>query len=147
MNKYQMTFGDYYNDGHGQYITIHVASPHTSDTLQEIIDGIYKSHPYLMRRGLAHEYQEPHLSKEAWEIIKEFGYPLSRLWEFLDDVSYVGLSVEDVDRYIECGEIAFTAEAIADMWVWMMNKRGAELEYIEAPETLFHFSDGYGCFL
>ena len=147
MNKYQITFGDYYNDGHGQYITVNVASPHTPDTLQEIIDGIYKSYPVLMQRGLAQEYDEPFLTKEVWEVVKDFGYPLERMWEYLDDNYYVGLPIETIDRCIENEEIAFNTETIADIWIWMMNKRGAELEYIEAPETLFHFSDGYGCFL
>lgn len=147
MNKYQMTFGDYYNDGHGQYITVHVASPHTSGTLQEIIDGIYKSYPVLMRRGLAQECDEPFLTKEVWEVVKDFGYPLERMWEYLDDNYYMGLPIETIDRCIENEEIAFNTETIADIWIWMMNKRGAKLEYIEAPDTLFHFSDGYGCFL
>lgn len=147
MNKYQMTFGDYYNDGHGQYITVHVASPHTWDTLQEIIDGIYKSYPVLMRRGLAREYDEPFLTKEVWEVVKDFGYPLERMWEYLDDISYDGLPMDVIDKCIENEEISFNVDTIADIWIWMMNKRGAELEYIEAPEMLFHFSDGYGCFL
>ena len=147
MNKYQMTFGDYYNDGHGQYITVHVTSPHTWDTLQEIIDSIYKSYPILMRRGLAREYDEPFLTKEVWEVVKDFRYPLERMWEYLDDNSYMGLSMEVIDQYIENEEIAFNVQTIADIWIWMMNKRGAELEYTEEPETLFHFGDGYGCFL
>lgn len=147
MNKYQMTFGDYYNDGHGQYITVHVSSPHTWDTLQEIIDGIYKSYPVLMRRGLAREYDEPFLTKEVWEVVKDFGYPLERMWEYLDDISYDGLPMSVIDQYIENEEIAFNVHTIADIWIWMMNKRGAQLEYTEEPETLFHFSDGYGCFL
>ena len=147
MNKYQMTFGDYYNDGHGQYITVHVASPHSWETLQQIILKIYESYPILCRNGIACEYDEPYITKEIWEVIKEFNYPLSRLWHFLDDNSYEGLCIEIIDEYIANKEIAFNAETIADIWIWMMNKRGAELEYIEKPEMLFHFSDGYGCFI
>ena len=147
MNKYQMTFGDYYNDGHGQYITVHVASPHSEHAIQEIIENIYASYPILYREGLAREYDEPILSKKVWEVVKDFGYPLDRLWKYLDDISYEGLPIEVIDQYIASGELRFNAETIADIWIWMMNKRGAEMEYIEEPKTLFHFSDGYGCFL
>ena len=147
MNKFQMTFGDYYNDGHGQYITVHLRSELTYSDIQHILDGIFRDYPLLMREGMAREYDEPRISPELWEVVKCFDYPMERLWHYLDDVSYVGATNELIQCYIDSGEITFNVETIADIWIWMLNIRGAKLEYDDAPETLFHFSDGYGCFL
>ena len=146
MNKYQMSFGDYYNDGHGLYRMVHIQSPHSYETLREIIMGIYEDYPILSKEGMARNYEEPHISKYVWKVVKAFDYPIERLPIYLDDNTYEGLSAATIDSYVESGDLVFNAETIADIWIWMMNCRGAELEYIDAPEILFHFDDGYGCF-
>lgn len=147
MNKFQFHFGDYFNDGHGQYITIHVQTEQTATDIQQIINTINRDYPILEKLGMAREYDEPHISPEVWKVVRAFDYPAERFCEYMNDNRYDGISMEVIDQYIANGDVVFNVETIADIWIWMMNCRGANLEYIEADFKHFWFDDGYGCFL
>lgn len=146
MNKYQFHFGDYFADGHREYLTLHVKSPLSHSAIQEIINGIVRDYPLLESVGIAREYSEPFIEREVWDIIKEFGYPAERLIDALDNNKYENFTIDMFDKYIDTHELIVNAEAVADIWFWMLNTRGAQLEKTEADFKHFFFEDGYGCF-
>ena len=96
---------------------------------------------------MAREYDEPYIDPEVWKVVKAFDYPAERFCEYMDDSRYDGVSMDVIDQYIANGKTAINVETIADIWIWMLNARGAGLEYIEGDFRHFWFDDGYGCFL
>ena len=147
MNKFQLHFGDYFHDGHGMYSTVLVQSPLTYCSIREIYDKILRDYPVLDSIGIAREYNEPIVTKEVWEVICSFDYPAERLCEKLDDRSYENFTMDDFGLYVDTEELCFTVEAVADIWIWMLNARGAMLEYTGDVYEHFFIDDGYGCFM
>ena len=55
--------------------------------------------------------------------------------------------MSDFALYVDTEELCFTVEAVADIWIWMLNVRGAMLEYTDDVYEHFFIDDGYGCFM
>ena len=150
MNKYYFHFGDYYGDGHRQYVTLAVQSPKTRQELQDIINKIEFQHPAFNNwdSGLAKQYDEPHIGNVAWEEIIELGYPYEKLGQMLDDLNfdkYEGWEILKAEYQLS--DIYVNIELIIDIWLFVMNYYGAELEeIIEDTSNHFDFDFGYGCF-
>lgn len=150
MNKYYFHFGDYYGDGHRQYVTVCLESPKTRQEIQEIINKIEFQHPAFNNwdSGLAKQYDEPHIGDIAWNEIIELGYPYIKFLDALDDVDYDEYdSWEAVKAVHQLSDICVNIELIIDIWLFIMNQYGAELEeVVEDNSNHFDFDYGYGCF-
>ena len=150
MNKYYFHFGDYYGDGHRQYTTICLESPKTRQEIQEIINKIDELHPIFNKwdSGLANQYDEPHIGNIAWDEIIELGYPYIKFLTALDDANYDEYdSWEAVKAVHQLSDICVNIELIIDIWLFIMNQYGAELEeVVEDNSNYFDFGYGYGCF-
>lgn len=150
MNKYYFHFGDYYGDGHRQYVTICLQSIKSRKEIQEIINKIHAEHPTFNKwdGGLATEYEEPHIGNDAWEEIIALGYPYIKFLDALDDADYDKYDGwEAVKAVRQLSDICVNIELIIDIWIFVMNQYGAELEEIvEDNSNHFNFNYGYGCF-
>lgn len=150
MNKYYFHFGDYYGDGHRQYVTVCLQSFKTRQEIQEIINKINVEHPIFDNsdEGLAKQYDEPHIGNDAWEEIIKLGYPYIKFLDALDDVQYDKYdNWEAVKSAHQLSDICVNIELIMDIWLFVMNQYGAELEEIvEDNSNHFDFDYGYGCF-
>ena len=131
MNKYQFHFGDYYNDGHGQYITLHCQSPKSESELRNISKKVLEIYPQLdsyKTGGLCIEYGEYHLKWEVIECLIAIDFPFKRMLELCDFDDNQFTSWEEA---YDSGNMFFMAEAIGEIWIWFMNAFGAELEIIK----------------
>lgn len=150
MNKYYFHFGDYYGDGHRQYVTVCYQSPKTREEIQEIINKIEFKHPAFNNwdSGLAKQYEEPHIGDIAWDEIIELGYPYIKFLNALDDADYDKYdNWEAVKAVHQLSDICVNIELIIDIWLFIMNQYGAELkEVVEDNSNHFDFDYGYGCF-
>lgn len=151
MNKYYFHFGDYYGDGHRQYVTVCLESPKSKTEIQEIIARAEFRHPAFNNwdTGLAKQYDEPYIGDIAWNDIIELGYPYERFCNMVDDVEYEGFNDwETLKKYHQLSTIVVTIELIIDIWLFVLNHYGAELkEVVEKEEkNNFDFAYGYGCF-
>lgn len=150
MNKYYFHFGDYYGDGHRQYVTFVLQSPKTREELEAILTKIAFKHPSFNNwdTGLAKQFDEPHIGDIAWDEIIELGYPYEKLGQMLDDLEfdkYEGW--EALKAEYQLSDIYVNIELIMDIWLFVMNYYGAELEeIIEDTSNHFDFDFGYGCF-
>ena len=150
MNKYYFHFGDYYGDGHRQYVTVCLESPKTRQEIQEIINKIDFKHPAFNNwyGGLANEYEAPHIGNVAWDEIIKLGYPYEKLGILLDDLefdNYTGW--DDLKEKYDLREIYINIDFIMDVFLFVMNYYGAELtEVVEDNSNHFDFGYGYGCF-
>jgi hypothetical protein len=150
MNKYYFHFGDYYGDGHRQYVTVCLQSPKTCKEIHEIIYKINAEHPSFdsWNSGLAKQYEEPHIGNEAWDEIIGLGYPYIKFLNTLDDADYDKYdNWEAVKAVHQLSDICVNIELIIDIWLFIMNQYGAELEeVVEDNSNHFDFDYGYGCF-
>ncbi len=151
MNKYYFHFGDYYGDGHRQYVTVCCQSPKTREEIREIINKINELHPMFNNwndGGLAIQYDEPHIGNGSWEDIIKLGYPYIKFLNALDDVDYDKYdNWEAVKAAHQLADICVNIELIMDIWLFIMNHYGAELEeVVEDNSNHFDFDYGYGCF-
>lgn len=150
MNKYYFHFGDYYGDGHRQYVTVCVESSKTRQEIQEIINKIEFKHPAFNNwdTGLAKQYDEPHIGNVAWDEIIKLGYPYIRFLNALDDADYDKYdNWEAIKAVHQLSDICVSIELIIDIWLFVMNHYGAELEeVVEDNSNHFDFDYGYGCF-
>lgn len=150
MNKYYFHFGDYYGDGHRQYVTLALQSPKTREELEAILTKIEFKHPSFNNwdTGLAKQFDEPHIGDIAWDEIIELGYPYEKLGQMLDDIEfdkYEGW--ETLKAEYQLSDIYVNIELIMDIWLFVMNYYGAELEeLVEDTSNHFDFDFGYGCF-
>jgi hypothetical protein len=55
--------------------------------------------------------------------------------------------MEDFGLYVDTEELCLSVETVADIWIWMLNARGAMLEYTGDVYEHFFIDDGYGCFM
>jgi hypothetical protein len=150
MNKYYFHFGDYYGDGHKQYSTLCLQSPKTKEELQAIIEKVKSIHSIFdnWEGGLARQYNEPHIGEVAWEEIIKLGYPYEKLGEFLDDIEFdIYKNWEELKELNYLPAIYVNIEFIMDVWIFVLNYYGAELEEVEVEDdNHFDFGYGYGCF-
>ena len=150
MNKYYFHFGDYCGDGHRQYVTVCCQSPKTREEIREIINKINELHPTFnsWKDGLAIQYEEPHIGNESWEDIIKLGYPYIKFLNTLDDADYDKYDNWEVVKAVhQLADICVNIELIMDIWLFVMNHYGAELEeVVEDNSNHFDFDYGYGCF-
>lgn len=150
MNKFYFHFGDFYGDGHRQYVTVCLQTPKTKQELQEIICKAEFMHPAFSNwdTGLANRYEEPHIGNVAWEEIIKLGYPYSKLGIMLDDIDFDNYNDWDsLKADYELSDIYVNIELIIDIWLFVLNHYGAELEeVVEEEKDFFDFGFGYGCF-
>lgn len=150
MNKFYFHFGDFYGDGHRQYVTVCLQTPKTKQELQEIICKTEFMHPAFSNwdTGLANRYEEPHIGNVAWEEIIKLGYPYSKLGIMLDDIDFDNYNDWDsLKADYELSDIYVNIELIIDIWLFVLNHYGAELEeVVEEEKDFFDFGFGYGCF-
>lgn len=150
MNKYYFHFGDYCGDGHRQYVTLALHSPKTREELDAILTKIKFKHPSFNSwdTGLAKESNEPYIGDIVWNEIIELGYPYEKLGQTLDDIEFDKYEDwEALKAEYQLSEICVSIELIMDIWLFVMNYYGAELEEIvEDTSNHFDFDFGYGCF-
>ena len=151
MNKYYFHFGDYYGDGHRQYVTVCLQSPKTREELDAILTKIEFKHPSFNNwdTGLAKQFDEPHIGDIAWDEIIELGYPYEKLGQMLDDIEfdkYEGW--EALKAEYQLSDIYVNIELIMDIWLFVLNHYGAKLTTVveEEENNNFDFAYGYGCF-
>lgn len=150
MNKYYFHFGDYYGDGHRQYVSICLQSPKTREEIQEIINKINAEHSVFDKwdGGLAKQYEEPHIGNDAWDEIIGLGYPYIKFLSALDDADYDQYNGWEALKAVhQLSDVCVSIELIIDIWLFVMNKYGAELEeVVEDNSNHFDFDYGCGCF-
>jgi hypothetical protein len=149
MNKFNFHFGDYYNDGHGQYGTVYASSPKTYEEIQAIVQRSDFKFPAFNNfyGGLATQYDEPHIGEVSWDEIIEMGYPYERFLDKIDDITYDKYDGWDALKDAEnLSEIVVTIELVMDIYIFALNLLGAELTVEEPERNEFTFDYGYGCF-
>ena len=151
MNKYYFHFGDYYGDGHRQYVTICFESPKTKEELQAIILKAEFKHPTFNNwdTGLAKQYDEPYIGDIAWDEIIELGYSYERFCQFIDDIAFDKYTNwEELKANRQLSTIVVNIELIIDIWLFVLNHYGANLTEVveEKEDNHFDFGYGYGCF-
>lgn len=151
--KMYLPFGDWSNDGHGQWNKVLIDAPSMEHLLnaQKKIKDIYGEHFF---DGMANEYEEPHFSEDIWQALKDSNYPIERMWE-----------TEDWNDWSNCGSIdevlaaderpSLSINFIKDTFIWLLNWQGAEITRLESKDgipticnwTCYGFKTvGYGCF-
>ena len=141
MNQFHFQFGDYFNDGHGQYHTVHVKTKTPYIRLQDIRRRIIEDYPCVLE--MASEYDEPFFPNEIWSLLKDTNYPLERFVEAMDDIQY---RKYETFKDVPVDEATVvTIDLVADVWIWLFNQYGAGLEVVNAEEMM-NFNEGYGCF-
>ena len=146
MNKYQFHFGDYYNDGHGRYITLHCLSPKSEQELRDISAQVLDNFPELddwVDNGLCINYGEYRPCYKVWKAIQSVNYPRERVCDF---VGFAYDQHKDWEDMLGDENLFCTAEFVADIWIWFMNYFGAELTIVEDDAVHFNYHFGYGCF-
>ena len=144
MNKIQLHFGDYWNDGHGLYRTVFVETPKTCDEIRQLSYEVQREYPEF-KYGFADEYGEPYFSKHIWDILVRLGYPIERFRKAMDDRQYNEYkTLADVPLD---WETYVTIDLVADVWIWMLNLHGAGLTVVEDMDEHIAFDFGYGCFV
>jgi hypothetical protein len=150
MEKYYFHFGDYYGDGHRQYVTLCYESPKSLEEIQSILKKIEELHPTFddWKCGLALQYDEPHIGNASWEEIIKLGYPYERLGIILDDLEFDKFQGwDDLKNRYDLSTIYVNIDFVMDVFVFIMNYYGAELtEVVEDKSNHFDFGYGYGCF-
>jgi hypothetical protein len=151
MEKYYFHFGDYWGDGHRQYVTMCLESPKTRQEIREIITKVNNTYSIFNdwnSGGLAIQYEEPHIADAAWEEIIKLGYPYKKLGVVLDDIEYDNYdSWESLKEAYQLSDIYVNIELVMDIYVFVLNHYGAELtEVVEDNSNHFDFYYGYGCF-
>ena len=150
MYKYQFHFGDYCNDGHGQYATIHLRSPKTVIELNLIHQKILRDYPEFddWKGGLCRQYGQSCLGQNAWDTLKAMNFPWRNIIQYCDFDPYVPpVKCDEIDfNSIEPEDCLLGVDAIAQIFIWLMNRYGAELTIVEDKDLHMSFHYGYGCF-
>ena len=133
-----LTFGDYYNDGHGQYkyvlVKIHGDIEQAERKLNEAYPDLY----------LASDYEDNTLNDVAWKALMELGYTGEQYADAADDSDYSNMTLEEIRAYVdEHGEGACIS-LVMDIAIFLLNAFGAGIERVEYEAR--HYNDGYGCF-
>ena len=151
MNRFYFHFGDYYNDGHGQYKTVYATSPKTYEEMERIVGKVSFMHPAFNNYygGLATQYDEPNIGEVSWVDIIEMGYPYERFLDKMDDITYDKYDGWDALKDAEIlSEIVVNIELVMDIYFFALNRYGAELTITDSEHiNQFMLDYGYGCFM
>ena len=134
-----LTFGDYYNDGHGKFKLIFVEGDDPK-AVQIAETKIKERYPDLY---MAEDYEDGSLNDVAWEAIKNSAYPISRFASIDESHNWEG--VTDWEE-IKQGNGYYDINVIIDIYIWLLNEYGAGITQIEVPHAL-DSNIGYGWFV
>ena len=133
-----LTFGDYYNDGHGQYKYV-LAKVHSN--IEEAERKLNEAYPNLY---LASDYGDNTLNDVAWKALTELGYTGEQYADAADDRDYNNMTLEEIRAYVdEHGEVACIS-LVMDISIFLLNTFGAGIEKVDYKTR--HYDNGYGCF-
>lgn len=146
MNLY---FGDYFNDGHGQYHQVPVEVP-SEQHLHDTIKKVEEKYPDFFDT-FCRDYENQTIGPEVEKALLDTNYPVERFAETNDDIrweqfeSLVQLFTSQL--WEECGHSVNTPEFVADAIIWVLNAFGGQIIPIEVPRCpCYQFSSGYGMF-
>ena len=133
-----LTFGDYYDDGHGKFKIVFVEGEDPK-AVEYAEQQLRKCYPNLY---LAEDYEDGSFSNDTWKAIDENGYPI---WRFTRiDESHNWEGVTDWDE-IKKENGYYDINVIIDIYIWLLNAFGAGIKQIEIPHAL-NTDVGYGWF-
>lgn len=143
--KAYLSFGDPFNDEHGQCRKVLVEIPYIS-AAYDAEQRIKEKYGQWFFSGFAQDCNEPFLSEEIWQALIETKYPIERFREKEDSNDW-----EDINSLVEAIAIdsnpSITLNFCIDAYIWLVNAFGAEVvvcdeDVLDAPCS----SPGYGCF-
>lgn len=108
--KFYIPFGDWSNDGHGKYKKILVKAP-SMELLLEAEKKIKEKYGNLFFEGFANEFEEPFLSEDVKNALKEncpelllrednYGYDIDEIIDFfISLLNAFGANIVKIDEY------------------------------------------------
>ena len=133
-----LTFGDYYNDGHGQYRSVLVK---VHGDIEEAERKLNEAYPNLY---LASDYEDNTLNDDVWEALSKYGYTGEQYAAAADDNDYSNMTFEEIRAYVKVHEEGACISLVMDIAIFLLNAFGAGIEKVECEAR--HYNDGYGCF-
>ena len=152
--KFYIPFGDYSNDGHGRCYNVLVSAPSMEGlwAAQEVYRQKYGEYFW---RGMADEYDNPTITEEIQQALLDTNYPLERFSVCQDDIEYDNFKtlqeVFESDFWNNEVERTITLDTCIDIFIWLLNAAGAQIEKEEDYPSIGWASVkfecvGYGCF-
>lgn len=139
-----MPIGDYWNDGHGKYEVFFIDAP-DRNVFSNIEKKVQEKYGRFFFEGFANTPREPFLKKEVWDVLIELDYPVENLWKNLDVESLENItSLKEFIEKIENPVV--TLDLVADAYIWILNKFGANITILDPIPIANCYSIGYGCF-
>ena len=152
--KFYIPFGDYSHDGHGQYLNVLVSAPS--------MEGVVAAQKFYEEKygkwfweHFADEYGCSSISQEVEQALLDTNYPVKNFIEWQEDKSYDNFtSLKEVfsSSYWKVSEErTITLNTCVDMFIWLLNAQGAQIEREEDYPSIGwkcagFKSVGYGCF-
>lgn len=152
--KAYLPFGDWSNDGHGQYDDI-LVDINSMDDLLMAQEKIKQQYGETFFKDYANTYDTPKLSKQCWQALIDHHMPIDILEdsELLypdDDGIY---NIQDYlkafpDPYVNLDFIEYS-------FIWLLNEYGANIKILSDEEDIPQINNwtcpgfdtvGYGCF-
>lgn len=133
-----LTFGDYYDDGHGKFKIVFVegSDPKAVERAEKRLKEQYPNF------YMAEDYEDCSFNDAAWEAIKTSDYPI---WRFAEkDKNHNWSGVKDWDE-IKANNGFYYIDVIIDIYIWLLNDFGAGIQQIDIPHAL-DTNVGYGWF-
>jgi hypothetical protein len=94
--------GDWSNDGHGQCDTFPISAAKDSRSILAAIRAMAKKHPDLSPYEICSDYEQPTITRDQFERIRDLGFPEFSAVNFEDPEDYRDQDVYmDVDLMIE----------------------------------------------
>jgi hypothetical protein len=139
MNIYGLSFGDYYDDGHGKHQEIFIQT--------ENIDSVLTAKKEINRKNLylANDYEDSSLCDKTWKLLIESNYTITQLAEALDnriDEDYATL--EEFVNSDDNQKNYLFINGIIDIYLHLLRYFGAEFTVV--PVEIIDCDAGYGCF-
>lgn len=139
MSFYGLSFGDYYDDGHGKHEEIFIQT--------ENIDSVLAAKKEVNKRKLylANDYNDSSICDETWKLLIESGYTITQLAEVFDcriDEDYATL--EDFFKSDDSEKNYLSIDVIEDIYLHLLRYFGAEFTVV--PIKIIDCDAGYGCF-
>lgn len=133
-----LTFGDYYDDGHGKFKIVFVEGEDPKAvTLAK--EQLIKQYPDFY---MAQDYKSCKFNDSAWEAIEASGYPIWRFAEKDENHNWNGVNSWDE---IKTANGFYDIDVIIDIYIWLLNDFGAGIKLVEIPHAL-DTNVGYGWF-
>lgn len=160
--QFFIPFGDWSNDGHGQYETVLVEAP-SMEIVLEAQNKIREKYGKYFFSNYAEQDDEPYLSSIIWDALEDTNYPIERFKKKQDDIYWEECQsiAEARKKFIEedghyCKDsIYVTLDTVKDTFIWLLNAFGAEIKVCEKHEEIPMICNwtcpgfetvGYSCF-